>query len=82
MDSARYWGDVAREYANAKKEIVSSDSHWKVITYKGGRRVRAYLRVLKGGCMSGGSDAIYKGLFFPRRITFAEFARIKSITDR
>lgn len=82
MDNAQYWATIAREYANAKKEIESSDSHWKTITYKSGKSQLAYLRVLKGGLMSGRSYAIYRGLFIPRRLTYAEFAHIKSITDR
>ena len=77
--SSRYWSKVMRRYGNTIKQIESSDYHWRIITYKDGRRELAYLRVLQGGLFSGLYPAIYRGLIIPHRIGYGTFSHITNI---
>ena len=74
-----YWMEVSADYADYEKKLLASDFRWKVITYDDGREELAYLRVLKGGMLSGIYPAIYRGLIIPRRIELGTWARIKKI---
>lgn len=78
--AADYWRGVSRSYGNAQKVIETSDYHWRVIEYRDGHRELTYLRVLKGGLLSGLYPAIYRGLIIPRRIGIATFSQVRDIT--
>jgi len=74
-----YWGNVLRRYGNARKDIRTSNNHWRVISYDDGSRELAYLRVLQGGIFSGKYPAIYRGVIFPRMVDYGTFAHITDI---
>lgn len=70
---------VAQRYGDMQKKILSSDFHWRIITYDDGHKELAYLRVLQGGLFSGMYPAIYRGLIIPHRIGHGTFSHIKNI---
>jgi len=73
-----FWAGVVRRYRNAEKEIADADSPWFVIEWRDGGQELAFLRVLKGGFLSGRYPAIYRG-FWPRRLSYSDFSRIEAI---
>lgn len=73
-----YWGEVLREYGNMEKYILGHSSHWFIVEYKDGNKELAYLRVLKGGMLSGKYPAIYRG-FIPRMVIYGTFCHYKSV---
>ena len=72
-----YWRGMAQAYGDMEKRLLSSGYRWRVITYDDGHQELAYIRVLRGGMLSGKFPAIYRGLFLPRRIGLETFSRIK-----
>lgn len=76
---ADFWRRALQSYGDLEKRLLASGYRWRVVTYDDGYRELAYLRVLKGGVMSGKYPAVYRGLVIPRRIDLETFTRIKEI---
>lgn len=78
----KYWGRVSRKLARFTKEVQSSDQHWRVITYKDGRKELAYIKVRTTFYvgMVNKRGQLCRGLsVFHRAVTPHQFAFIKSI---
>lgn len=74
-----WWRGVMRRYANVEKKLDGSDFSWYVITYDDGHRETARLKVLRKGIASGMAPAIYRGVVFKSRVSFATFAHVTDI---
>lgn len=74
-----YWSEVMREYGNEQRSLECTDYRWRIITYDDGHKELAYLRVRKGGFLSGRFPAIYRGVIIPRMLRYGTFAHIKNI---
>ena len=74
-----YWNSVAREYSNWRKRLSSTDFRWFVITYKDGTQELAYIRLRKGGILSGMRTDAYRGILIPRRLGAVWYSQVKDI---
>lgn len=74
-----YWMEVGRRYSATMHSLVCSWGHWRVIEYTDGHEELAYIRVLRGGFLSGMYPAIYRGTIIPHMIDYVTFSHIKRI---
>ena len=74
-----YWREEGRRYSNTMKALDESWGHWRVIEFTDGHEELAYIRVLRGGLLSGMFPAIYRGPIIPHMIDYVTFSHIKRI---
>ena len=70
------WKDLRAHYAGDMKKLANTHYRWRVITYDDGHKELVYLRVLRGGIVSGGYPGIYRGIIIPRLVKYATYSRM------